>query len=196
MKPARIALTTLVILLAQPATFGQDRQSGGAPTALPDTSLKIQVLVTEYDGPKKIGSLPYTVPLIVSQGGNREYGSLRIGVKVPITASGKEGDKSTSYQDVGTNIDCWAKQWNPEKYYLEFSLERTSLYVSGFNGTKLEGKDWAPGDPVPSSQPLMHTLRGKTEMLLRDGQTSEAAMATDPLTGHLYKIEVTLNVLK
>jgi len=31
---------------------------------------------------------------------------------------------------------------------------------------------------------------------LRDGQTAETTLATDPLNGHILKINVTLNIIK
>jgi hypothetical protein len=33
-------------------------------------------------------------------------------------------------------------------------------------------------------------------MILREGQSTEGTVATDPLTGHVFKVEVTLNVVK
>jgi hypothetical protein len=34
------------------------------------------------------------------------------------------------------------------------------------------------------------------DLLIRDGQTVEAMTATDPVSGHVWKVEVTLNVVK
>jgi hypothetical protein len=211
MKPNRMLAAALFVLVMLPSLYAQAKQdSENTAASQPDTSLEVQAVVTEFDGPKEISRLPYTIPLILSlpslPNHQREYGSLRIGVKVPISigtqGAGPNGSiaggsqDAITYTDVGTDIDCWAQPWAGGKYYVEFSLERTSLYSAGREQGKLEGQDWVPGDPVPGGRPLIHNLRDKTEMILRDGQTAQALVATDPLTGHVYKIEVTLTVLK
>ena len=61
---------------------------------------------------------------------------------------------------------------------------------------KSPGKEWSDGEAAPSTQPLVRQYRGDVGMFLREGQTAEGTVATDPLTGHVFKVEVTLNVVK
>jgi len=43
---------------------------------------------------------------------------------------------------------------------------------------------------------MIRQFRGDMTLLLRDGQESEATVATDPLTGRVLKVDVVLTVLK
>jgi hypothetical protein len=39
-------------------------------------------------------------------------------------------------------------------------------------------------------------FRSSVQLLMRDGQTVQSMMATDPVSGRVLKIDVTLNVVK
>src|SRR5271154_6791487 len=67
------------------------------------TPLRIQVVLTEYDGDKKVKSLPYVGYLNAYDGGRGGNTKIRIGAKVPVYTG-----KDMQYIDVGTNIDCRA----------------------------------------------------------------------------------------
>jgi hypothetical protein len=43
---------------------------------------------------------------------------------------------------------------------------------------------------------IIQSFRSQVNLLLRDGQTMQATVASDPVTGHVLKLEVTLNVIK
>jgi hypothetical protein len=43
---------------------------------------------------------------------------------------------------------------------------------------------------------MIRQFRGDVALLLRDGQESDVAVATDPLTGRVLKVEILLTVLK
>ena len=43
---------------------------------------------------------------------------------------------------------------------------------------------------------MIRRFNASFNLLLRDGQTIENTMATDPVTGHLWKIAVTLRAVK
>ena len=75
--------------------------------------LRLQVVISKYQGDKKISSLPYTV----SVNSDRARASLRMGGQVPIVTTvtvgqGAEAKQqpSVQYRDVGTSIDvvAWA----------------------------------------------------------------------------------------
>ncbi|MGB0036098.1 MAG: hypothetical protein WBP79_11545 [Candidatus Acidiferrales bacterium] len=193
MRIARILLASLLALLALPSLYAQEKQATEA-TSEPATqvSLKVQTVLTEYDGTKKIASLPYMMPITLSPKSNPNA-SVRIGVRVPVSVSSKTGENSVQYIDVGTNLDCRVRETIGGKYILDFGVERSSLYVAGPGH---EGKEWVPGEPSPGNQPLLREFRGSFVLALRDGQTSEATVATDPVSGHVLKIEATLNVVK
>ena len=152
--------------------------------------LKVTVIFSEYDGEKKVSSLPYALFLKADEN-SRFVGRVRMGVRVPIWTGGK--DSAIQYQDVGSNLDCSAQAAEDGKYMLDLSLERSSIYPGS------SGKDEYSAASKPEEQPrqpLVRQFRANLALMLRDGQTAQNAIATDPLNGHVVKVEVTLNVVK
>jgi hypothetical protein len=166
------------------------------PAPPPSVAYRIQVLVSEYDGTNKVSSMPYTIPLAEMPGEPRTSGSMRVGIRVPVNASTKNGESAVQYMDVGTNLDVRVKRADADRYVLELTLERSWLYVREAKDGKTEGRPWAPGDPAPSLAPLNHQFRTNVQFLVRDGKPSETTVATDPDTGHVVKVDVMLTVLK
>ena len=162
----------------------------GAETAKNIVPLKVTVVFTEYDGEKKLSSLPYAL-FVKADENARFVGRVRMGVKVPIWTGGK--DAGVQYQDVGSNLDCWAQAAENGKYIVDLSLERSSLYPS--SGGKGDYPEASKFDDQ-SHQPLLRAFRANLALMLRDGQTEQNTIATDPLNGHVIKVEVTLNVVK
>ncbi len=166
--------------------------------AAPDSAIayRVQVVVAEYDGATKISSLPYTVPLAVS-GDPRAQGSVRVGIRVPINGSAKSGESAIQYLDIGTNLDLRVKRVDNERYELELTLDRSSLHVREENKEgRVEGRAWVPGDSVPDLAPVLQQLRFNEKLLLRDGRPGETASITDPVTGHVLRVDAVLTVLK
>lgn len=116
-----------------------------------------------------------------------------MGMRIPVSAASSDKEPHIQYVDVGTNIDCSAQITEEGRYRLEINIERSSIYAA-WGGSKTT--DWRPGDQPLSLQPILRQFRALTEMLMRDAQTIESVLGSDPLTGHLWKAEVTLNVLK
>jgi hypothetical protein len=188
----------VLVLLAMQAN-AQDAKSAepsrparSSDAKVPDTSknivpLKVTVVFTEYDGEKKLSSLPYALFLKADEN-SRFVGRVRMGVRVPIWTGGKES--AIQYQDVGSNLDCSAQAAEDGKYMLDLSLERSSIYPNSSEYPAASKPDEQP------HQPLVRQFRANLALLLRDGQTTQNTVATDPLNGHTVKVEVTLNVVK
>src|SRR5216117_1658466 len=80
----------------------------------PIIPLKVQIVISRYQGEKKVSSLPYTL----SVNANLNKTSMRLGSQVPVistsftqaTAENKDNKPLQSYQyrQIGTNIDCAA----------------------------------------------------------------------------------------
>jgi hypothetical protein len=194
-----IGIMTAVLLL----TPVRAQEKPGAPAASDSApaaaAFRIQVVISEYDGATKLSSLPYTIPVaqMGDPGARDSRGSLRVGIRVPVSSSSKTGESVINYMDVGTNLDLRVKRVDAERYGVELTLERSWLYVRDQNKEgKVEGRPWIPGDPAPSLSPLDHQFRGNMAFLLRDGRASETALATDPVTGRVLKVDVLLTVLK
>jgi len=192
-RMAILAPVVLVAAMARPA-IGQQNP----PSVSPDTvAYRVQVVLSEYDGATKISSLPYTIPVVQMAGEARSQASMRVGVRVPVNTSGKNGENSIQYSDVGTNVDVRIRRADADRYEVEVTLDRSWLYIRGeAKDGKVEGRAWAPGDPAPSLVPLTHQFRTNVEFLLRDGKPSETVTATDPVTGHSLKMDVVLTVAK
>jgi hypothetical protein len=136
-----ICATVLAFLFATgPIAGGQEKQSSDTPqkaqageTKLVQSErsilhLKVTVVFNEYDGEKKVSSLPYVL-FLKPEGitGPRPFvGIVRMGVKVPIWTGSK--DSAITYQDVGTNLDCMARATEDGRYLLELTVERSSVY--------------------------------------------------------------------
>ena len=48
----------------------------------------------------------------------------------------------------------------------------------------------------PNGQPLVRQFRTLEGFILKDGQTSENILSTDPLNGHTMRVSVTINIQK
>jgi len=197
-----VSLAVLLALLAAPTTYAQEKPDNEAKPSVAakpnEIPLKIQIVLTEFDGTQKVSSLPYTMYTVATDAHNHRRDHLRFGVRVPVAtaSSGASGGKdNTTYQylDVGTNIDCAAVDLENGQFSLDLSVEHSSVAISAPDG---KATDWRPGEPNPGPQPLIRSFRDDLDLIMRDGQTMEGSSATDPATGHVLKIDVTLNVLK
>jgi len=152
------------------------------------TPIKVQVVYTEYDGDKKVSSMPYSFTVISDERvGGRYTTSLRTGIRVPIETDGK--DQKTTYLDIGSNIDCGIETGDDGRFHVYLTFERSALYPNkSGEGEKLVTN--------PGGNPLVRTFRGSQNLILRDGQSSENLLSTDPLNGHSLRVSVTINVQK
>lgn len=177
---------TAAVLAVASAAVGQDKAE--APrTARLVTPLKVQLVVAKHLGDKKVGSLAYTFPCNTAD----PKLSLSLGVEVPVPV--RKADKvEFQYRSVGSNIECDASALGDGRFNLHVAFEQSSLYDAG---AKAAG-------PEPSLEnrldhpTLFRTTRSVFNAVLRDGQTTQAVAGTDPLTGEMVTVDVTLTVLK
>jgi hypothetical protein len=153
--------------------------------------VKVQIVFSEFDGEKKIRSLPYTAMIIVDHG--PEWAKLRVGTRIPLFVGGQNG---MQYIEVGTNIDCRAHRITDSNFDVQLSFERS--WVDGdvllpFNSTTQQ-------TPAPSlsefKEPVIHQFKAELNLAMRDGQTIESTIGTDPVTGRVSKIELTFALVK
>ena len=192
-------MISLVFAFALPSTAIAQTQDKPAPApatkAAPTTAvpLKVQILISRYQGEKKISSMPYTLSVSVVPGwqpGARA--NLRMGAKVPVVTGampvgdGKEmRGGAFQYQDVGTNVDCNAQVLDDGRFRLEITVDDTSIFPD----------EQKPGSPGPGT-PSFRSFRASDSVVLKDGQTAQFTTATDKVSGETVKIDVTLTVLK
>ena len=191
-----IAVLSAAPLMAQepPTVIGQP----GARKLPPPIPLKVTVLLSRYQGEKRISSMPYVLGVMASGWGAGPKTTLRMGVEVPVATMRISGDGKTApvssynYRDVGTNIDCGAsfEESSAGLFRLALTVSDSSL---GLDTPKSAG---SAGSSVLSDVPTFRNFNSSFTALLRDGQTMQYTSATDPVTGEVMKIDVTVAVMK
>jgi len=150
------------------------------------TPLRVQVVFMEYEGEKKISSLPYT--LLVNADDRGPVAAVRMGLRVPIEVAANQ----VTYQDVGTNLDGHAEKVDNGRFLLRLNVEKSSVYAPNAS----EKPASVGGSEIANRQPIVQQFRTQVNLLIRDGQTIQSTVATDPVTGHTLKVDVTLNAIK
>lgn len=196
MKKITATLTMLFLTLAAPVVSirAQDKSNSGPsakPEPVPSTTIRLQFVLTEFEGEKKVKSLPYTILYNATHNVNLQpdFTRMRIGARVPVST----GKTEYRYEDVGTNVDCRAVRHEDGKFLVDGFVEHS--WVEAVKEMSVSGgrQDAAP-DAL--NNPVIRNIRTGLTFLMRDGQTVESTTATDPVSGRLFHIEVSLNVVK
>lgn len=208
MKTSATHLASLLLLgMLLPVSWAQDKPKPeerpksdekipGMLHVVQTTPLKATIVFTEYDGDKKIKSLPYTIYVNAPADDSRgSMTKLRVGSRVPVYTGGNTGNMT--YLDVGTNIDARAARTAEGYFVLALNLER-----SWVEGDVLVPVQKPPETTVPDShagsfrEPIIRNFRSELDLKLREGQTLESTMATDPISSKVMRVEVTLSTVK
>ena len=196
----RSLVTATAIVLATGITGAMQEPVPPPPQAPtfsgPRIPLKVQVTLSRYLNDKKISSTPYMLGVL--SGGKQT--SLRMGIQVPVTTTvfgaAKEGgfanmpQSSYTYRDVGTNIDCQATDAGSGQYSLNITVSDSSIQLDTPGGSAKEKPQ------IRSDVPAFRSFNATFAMLLRDGQTMQYASATDPMSGEVMRIDVSLSLAK
>ena len=192
-KRSMAVAAAIVALSAAQPVWAQGTQA--PPTPIPTAPSKVEVVISRFQGEKKIGSQPYVLMPTADPRGSA-YTSLRIGVDVPVGVTtttrpaegGREGQTTTkpSYQNVGTNIDCRVTALADGRYSVNVSVTDSSIFNPDSPGSM--GK--------PSDNASFRTFQASNTLTMRDGQTMLLTTATDKVTGEVLKIEVTFSLVK
>ena len=206
MKTRSAAGIALIAALLAPALVAQEPVPAPHPGILtPGSSarkmpapvpLKVTVVLSRFQGDKKISSMPYVLGVMASGWGPGPKTTLRMGVNVPVAQTvfgpGSGDNKSVpmssyTYRDVGTNIDCGATfdEAVPGLFQLAVTVSDSSV-----------GLDTAKGGGAAPNVPSFRNFNSSFTALLRDGQTMQYTSATDPVSGDVMKIDVTAAVMK
>ena len=185
-RSLKLATLVFALILANvAATTAQDK-----PVPKP-TPLRVQVVISRFQGDKKIASAPYTLAVTASQAA--ELARLRIGTEVPVpTYPTAPADGKTplapgiQYRPVGTNIDCTVRTVDEASFAVQLTIEQSSV-LDDAQQQKLQ---------TPRSAPAFRSFRFTNSAILRDGQTTQFTNAADALTGEVVRVDVTLNVVK
>lgn len=199
MKLSRIHVASLLLLgMLSPVCRSQDKpkQEDKPKGEVSTTPVKVTIVFTEYDGDKKTKSLPYTVyinapdaPELKSQ-----WVKLRVGNRVPVYTGGSQGNMT--YLDVGTSIDARAAHTPEGHFLLYLSLERSWPEGHTLIPVQKAAEQQSDSNGGSFQEPIIRNFRSELDLKLREGQTLETIMATDPISGKVMKVEVSLSAVK
>jgi hypothetical protein len=196
LSPIHVASLLLLGMLS-PAGRSQDKpKTEDKPKAEAQTTpVKVSVVFTEYEGDKKTKSLPYTIYINAHDAADSRGSmtKLRVGSRVPVYTGGNTG--SMTYLDVGTYIDAHATHTAEGYFLLALTLDRS--WAEGYTLVPVQ-RPPEQMDPHAGSfqEPIIRSFRSELDLKLREGQTLESSMATDPISGKVMRVEVSLSVVK
>ena len=181
------------LCLAQDKAKAEDNQKAEVRT----TPVKVQIVVTEFEGDKKIKSLPYTMYMNSVDAQELKPGTwvkFRIGSRVPIYTGGSAGNMT--YLDVGTNIDARSAYTGEGRLLLVLNIERS--WVEGEVSVPVSKSDASAAETLSGhfQEPIIRAFKSEFELKLREGQPVESIMATDPISGKVLKVDVSFTLVK
>jgi hypothetical protein len=173
----------MLIVLGRPA-MAQEKPAAKASEPL--SIKKVLVVISEFEGDKRVGSLPYTITASSEEGRRASFqGSMRLGIRVPVPTGNQ-----VQYQNVGTDMDCQITKLEDGRFLLSITIRRTSVY------TAEDAAKEKTAASLKQDHPVLRDFHTSFEVILRDGQTGQGTVATDPFSGRVLKVDVTLNVVK
>jgi hypothetical protein len=158
--------------------------------------LDIEVVISRFQGDKKVSSLPYALVVNATRLAKPPVTVLRMGGRVPVpsstvaTSTGPDGKpareqfKSFQYEEVVTQIDCSATPLPDGRFDVTVSVED--------NGVATAAQDAGGGTTLP----IFRSFRTKNNIVLANGQTRQFTVAADRLTGETVRVDVTLKAPK
>jgi len=200
MKTTTIHVASLLLLgMLSPLGRAQDKPKAEEKpkSEAQSTPAKALIVFTEYDGDKKVKSLPYTLYINAPDEPELKastWARLRIGSRVPVYTGGTTGNMT--YIDVGTNIDARAAHTGGGRFLVYLNLERS--WVEGDVSVPVAKSDGSASETSAGHfrEPIIRQFKTELNLKVREGQVVESTMATDPLSGRVLKVEVSVALVK
>ena len=172
-KKTEIAKKDAVVLPSQDSNrSAQEQPKKDAPAP----SYKLAFVIYELEDGKRINQRDYTMVAMLSG----ERGSLKIGTRVPITTAESGGNKQFQYLDVGLDIRCQLREWEPGKIQAlidinvsSFALPEQSQNQGGLN------------------QPIVRNTSLTVHPVLTPGKPAMVASLDDVNSKKRMQVEVT-----
>ena len=199
MKKVMIPLMVLLSGVLSPFCLAQDKPKAedSQKAEVRTTPVKVQIVITEFENDKKLKSLPYALYINAPDAPEWKSSSfvkLRVGSRVPVYTGGNTG--SMTYLDVGTNIDARAAYSGDGRLLLQTNLERS--WVEGDVSVPVAKSDGSAAETSSGHfrQPIIRNFRSELDLKLREGQSIESTMATDPHSGKVLKVDISFTIVK
>ena len=197
MKTSKIQLASLLVFaMLSPICRAQDKPKAEdrAKAEVQTTAIKVQIVFTQFDGDKKVKSLPYSMYMNAPDATELRAGwvKFRIGSRLPIYA----GKNEMQYLDVGTNVDARSAYTGDGHILLQVTLERS--WVEGEVSVPMMKADASQPDSSNGhfQDPIIRGYKSELDLKLREGQPVESTVMTDPISGKLEKVEISFTILK
>jgi hypothetical protein len=192
MSMAPRGLLFLLLLLLPVGTAAQevvgppgDREAAKLAPLESAVPLKVEVVFTRNQGEREVDRWPFTLLL----NSDNTFAGLKMGLMVPITVRTKDVPATTMFKDVVTGVRCRARPLSGGRFALACEFHQDSVHSS-------EGEDAASAKTdAASTAPVIRKFYSETTLVLRDGQTAKHS-ATDPLSGEVLEVDVTLTVME
>ncbi len=199
MKRSMVSLMLLLFGVLSPYCLAQDKQKAedSQKTEARTTPVKVQIVFTEFEGDKKVKSLPYTLYINAPDAPEWKSSSfvkLRVGSRVPVYTGGTTGNMT--YLDVGTNLDARAAYPSDGHLLLQMKIERS--WVEGGVSVPVAKSDGSASEASSGhfQEPIIRQFVSEFDLKLREGQSVESTMATDPTSGKVLKVDVSFTIVK
>jgi hypothetical protein len=180
----------------QPAAATASRAAQATPP--PDLpTLKVDIVFSRYQGTRRTSSMPYSLLVNAASDVNRAPTStLRVGIDAPTgrsttTVQNGVATPSPEYKYIGTDIDCRAEYRNAPTFRIWLNLQDYS-----FASNPTVGETGATTPVTPRFDTAIRRFAVSNTLTVRDGQTVQFSMGTDPITGETIRAEVTVTALK
>ena len=186
-----ISVLAIVFVLSPGAAFAQgpeapatSAKAASAPVPTNSVGIKLIITVSKYQHEKKVSSTPF----IVSLADNNVWNRIRAGARVPVprgpVGANATGPVSYNYEQVGLSIDSRALSLPNGTFQVETNASDASVVASD------------PAAPGSLEAPVFRNISVASTTVMKDGQTTQLSSATDPITGLVMRVDVTLNVSK
>ena len=198
MKKAMVSLAALLFGILSPFCSAQDKPKAeeSQKAEVRTTPVKVQIVFTEFEGDKKVKSLPYALYINALDAPELKPGwvKLRVGSRVPIYTGGTK--ENMTYLDVGTNIDARSAYAGEGRLLLYLRIERS--WVEGGVSVPVAKSDSSASETSSGhfQEPIVRQFVSEFDLKLREGQPVESTMATDPLSGKVLKVDVSFTIVK
>lgn len=153
--------------------------------------VQLQVVINKFRDDKRVSTMPYTLSAR-QQGDRGGLGAmLRVGAQVPVASPSSDKTPTVSYRDVGTRIDVQVDGLDDGRFEVTLTVQESAVYLP---------EPGSPGGSIAirnsTGAPVLRNYTSTNTLIVKEGQTSQFTAATDPLTGEIIRVELTLTAIK
>jgi hypothetical protein len=167
-------------MLAIPSVVIFANAAVAQPQAQPEKiPVKLQFVISTYEGDRKVGSIPYTL-LATANGGQVSFLN---GINVPL----QTGDGKVTYTNIGTDIHCTVTT-EAGNFRMEINFDEKSATSAKTPASP------AGIAPKPLESPSFRDVNYKGTITIKDGETKQLISVPDKVSGEVTKVDVTLTL--